>query len=76
MRLTSCEKKVLELIAYGKCNKQIAAHLGVSVSTIQNEAHNLFQKLAVSSRTEAAMKYWLSPNPELDEIIYGQGETD
>lgn len=51
--LTPREREVLELLAGGLRNKEIAAQLGTSEKTIQFHIANLYGKLGVSSRTEA-----------------------
>jgi len=52
--LTPREHEVLELIARGLINREIARILGISESTIRNHTIHLFAKLDVSDRTEAA----------------------
>ncbi len=51
--LTPREREVLELLASGLRNKEIAARLGTSEKTVQFHVANLYGKLGVSSRTEA-----------------------
>lgn len=53
-RLTSQEERVLALLGTGCTNAQIAAELTLAESTIQSHLRNLFQKLGVTNRTEAA----------------------
>lgn len=53
-RLTARERAVLELIADGMSNKEIARHLAVRPLTVKNHVHNLLQKLEVRRRGEAA----------------------
>ncbi len=53
--LTEREAEVLKLIARGKANKQIARELFVAMSTIKTHVNNLYRKLNVSSRTQAAL---------------------
>ncbi|MDW7672635.1 MAG: response regulator transcription factor, partial [Bacillota bacterium] len=53
--LTSREKEVLHLIARGCSNKEIAKALFVSEKTVKTHVSNLFQKLSVTSRTQAAL---------------------
>jgi DNA-binding NarL/FixJ family response regulator len=53
--LTSREYRVLGLVAQGRRNAGIAAELGISLRTVENHLYRIFQKLAVSSRTEAAL---------------------
>jgi DNA-binding NarL/FixJ family response regulator len=51
--LTSREVEVLELIAEGRRNKDIATLLGVSDETVHAHLKNIFLKLEVSDRTAA-----------------------
>jgi two-component system NarL family response regulator len=51
--LTEREIEVLQLLAHGKCNKEIGAELFISEFTVKGHLHNLFTKLNVLSRTEA-----------------------
>jgi DNA-binding NarL/FixJ family response regulator len=51
--LTNRERQVLGLLADGLGNKQIAARLGISTNTVKTHLELLFDKLSVSSRTEA-----------------------
>jgi DNA-binding NarL/FixJ family response regulator len=52
--LTARERQVLHLIDVGLSNKEIAERLNIEVSTVKNHVHNLFDKLHVSSRMQAA----------------------
>ena len=51
--LTSREVEVLELMALGLRNKEIAANLGISDATTQGHVKNILSKLNVHDRTEA-----------------------
>jgi Response regulator containing a CheY-like receiver domain and an HTH DNA-binding domain len=53
--LTSREIEVLELIAEGMINKEIARQLYISEKTVKNHVSNIFKKLEVSDRTQAAI---------------------
>jgi len=53
--LTSREIEVLELIAEGMINKEIAKQLYISEKTVKNHVSNIFKKLDVSDRTQAAI---------------------
>lgn len=52
-RLTSRERDVLELVAGGLSNREIAAHLYLSENTVEAHLRNVFSKLNVRSRTQA-----------------------
>lgn len=56
--LTEREEQVLTLVADGQENKAIASTLSISVFTVQNHIQNLFERLDVRNRIEAARKYW------------------
>jgi DNA-binding NarL/FixJ family response regulator len=56
--LTPRETEVLALVAKGYINKEIADRLGVSLETVRSYLKNIYEKLHVRSRTEAAMKYF------------------
>lgn len=51
--LTPREREILALLADGFGNKQIAARLGISTNTVKTHLELLFDKLDVSTRTEA-----------------------
>lgn len=53
--LTSREREVLALIASGQSNRQLANHLGITERTARTHVSNLFGKLNVTSRTQAAL---------------------
>lgn len=51
--LTSRERQVLELMAEGLANKQIAARLAISLHTVKFHVASILAKLGAASRTEA-----------------------
>ena len=51
--LTAREKEVIQLMAQGLANKQIALSLGISEHTVKFHLSSLYAKLGISSRTEA-----------------------
>lgn len=53
--LTEREIEVLRLIAKGLINKEIASELSISEKTVKNHAGNIFKKIDVSDRTQAAV---------------------
>ena len=52
--LSAQERKVLALVAEGKTNKKIANDLDLSDKTVKNYLSNIFTKLNLSRRAEAA----------------------
>ena len=53
--LTKREVEVLKLIASGMFNKEIASTLCISERTVKNHVSNIFKKIEVSDRTQAAV---------------------
>jgi DNA-binding NarL/FixJ family response regulator len=51
--LTAREREVLDLIAAGHNNRQLAGHLGLSAKTVANHISAIFAKLQVADRTQA-----------------------
>ncbi len=54
--LSQRELEVLQLMALGKTNQEIALQLIVSVGTVKAHAANIFRKLDVANRTQAVAK--------------------
>ncbi len=52
---TRRERQLLDHLAAGASNKQIAASIGVTTGTVKWHMHNLFRKLGVTNRAEAAI---------------------
>jgi len=55
-RLSDRELEILKLTAKGMSNKDIAERLFLSVRTVKAHLSNIFNKMAVASRTEAIVK--------------------
>ncbi len=53
--LTKREIEVLKDIAAGSLNKEIAINLGISERTVKNHISNIFKKIDVADRTQAAV---------------------
>ncbi len=53
--LTSKEKEVLEMVANGASNKQIAEKLFVKEVTVKTHLNSIFKKLKVTNRTQAVL---------------------
>lgn len=53
--LTDRERAVLQLVAQGLANKQIATRLGIREGTVKAHLSHVFQRIGVSDRTSAAL---------------------
>jgi DNA-binding NarL/FixJ family response regulator len=56
--LTLREKEVIELIARGRMEKEVAAELFISLKTVKTHISNIYTKLQVRTRGEALNKYF------------------
>jgi DNA-binding NarL/FixJ family response regulator len=54
--LTSREREILTLIAQGATNADIATKLTLSIKTVRNHVSNIFSKLQVADRVQAAIR--------------------
>jgi DNA-binding NarL/FixJ family response regulator len=55
-QLTAREREILELVAAGRSNPQIASTLFLSPKTVRNNVSNIFAKLHVADRAEAIVR--------------------
>jgi DNA-binding NarL/FixJ family response regulator len=55
--LSPREREILELLANGLPNKEIAGRMGVADGTVRWHLRHIYHKLHVRSRTEAALKF-------------------
>ena len=55
--LSKRELEILDLLAKGYRYKEIADELGISFDTVRSHLRNIYEKLHVTSRTEAVVKY-------------------
>jgi|SRR5436190_17846445 len=55
--LSNREREVLEFLAQGFYDKDIADKLGISIGTVRNHLQRMYRKLHVRSRTEAVLKF-------------------
>jgi len=53
--LTTRERQVLELVAAGLANKQIARRMGIAEKTVKSHLTTIFQRIDVNDRTQAAL---------------------
>jgi NarL family two-component system response regulator LiaR len=57
-QLTDRELEVLQLVAAGRRNREIAEALRVSIKTVEFHLSNILGKLNAQSRTEAVVRAW------------------
>jgi NarL family two-component system response regulator LiaR len=55
--LTARENEILELLAKGQMNKEVAFHLEISIGTVRKHIQNIYEKLHVNTRVEAVNMY-------------------
>lgn len=60
VRMTKRERQVIELIADGDTNKEIAQKLHLSTYTVKSHVHNILEKLALNTRVQIAKHAHLS----------------
>jgi two-component system nitrate/nitrite response regulator NarL len=60
--LTTRERQVLDCIRQGQSNKEIAQKLNIAETTVKNHVHHVLEKLAVTTRAQAAVHATLSSN--------------
>lgn len=58
--ITAREAQVMEWVAKGNTNKQIALHLRISSRTVQTHLERMFKKLGVRSRTELVARVYMN----------------
>jgi two-component system nitrate/nitrite response regulator NarP len=59
-QLTKRERSMLETMAEGRTNKELAAEFNLSVNTVKFHLSNLYDKLGVKNRTQAIAFYFSS----------------
>jgi two-component system nitrate/nitrite response regulator NarL len=62
-RLTARELEILDLIAGGLSNKEIAKELAIELATVKNHVHNILEKLHVGTRAAAVAELRLRHRP-------------
>jgi DNA-binding NarL/FixJ family response regulator len=53
-RITARENEIIELIANGATNKEIASRLNIAVHTVKSHVHSVLEKLTLTSRLQIA----------------------
>lgn len=59
-QLTKRERALLEALSRGLSNRQLSAEFGISANTVKFHLSNLYEKLSVSSRTQAVAFFFSS----------------
>ena len=55
VRMTNREQEIVELIAEGLANKEIAYKLNLSIYTVKSHVHNILEKMALNTRVQIAI---------------------
>ncbi|MDQ7817923.1 MAG: response regulator transcription factor [Melioribacteraceae bacterium] len=66
VRMTKRERQVIELIADGSTNKEIAQKLHLSTYTVKSHVHNILEKLTLNTRVQIAKHAHLSDSYKVD----------
>jgi DNA-binding NarL/FixJ family response regulator len=74
--LSARERQVVQYLAAGMTNREIADSLGLSRHTIKNYLFRIFDKLGVSSRTELLYVTMSNGQPQMDNSLNGTAEDD
>jgi DNA-binding CsgD family transcriptional regulator len=64
LALTPTERRVAELVAEGRTNREVAATLYLSPRTVESNLTRIYRKLDVRSRTELAHRMLAGPSPD------------
>jgi DNA-binding NarL/FixJ family response regulator len=56
VKMTSREREIVDLIADGLSNKEIAKKLSIATDTVKSHVHNILEKLSLRSRVEVAVR--------------------
>ena len=56
VKMTTREREIVDLIADGLSNKEIANRLSIATDTVKSHVHNILEKLSLRSRVEVALR--------------------
>src|SRR4030095_8805330 len=62
VRMTKRESEIVQLIAEGLANKEIAYKLNLSIYTVKSHVHNILEKMALNTRVQIAIHSHSSKN--------------
>src|SRR3990172_75533 len=62
VRMTKREREIVELIAEGLANKEIAYKLNITVYTVKSHVHNILEKMALNTRVQIALQAHGTPD--------------
>jgi DNA-binding CsgD family transcriptional regulator len=68
-RLTPTERRIAELVAEGRANKEVAAALFVTVKAVVANLSRVYAKLGVRSRTELAQRFARETEPRVSGFL-------
>lgn len=66
VRMTKRECEIVELIADGLANKEIAHKLNISIYTVKSHVHNILEKMALNTRVQIAIHARTKEYPSTD----------
>jgi len=72
--LSEREQEVLQWLASGASNREIGQRLYIAESTVKRHVYNIFGKLKVRNRTQAALRaneLGVTPHPQLRQFWEG-----
>jgi len=55
-KMTAREREIVDLIADGLSNREIANRLSIAIDTVKSHVHNILEKLSLRSRVEVAVR--------------------
>jgi len=74
-RLTAREREVLDIVAQGVTNREVAERLCVTESTVRSHMHSILDKLQLSNRVQAATFALLARQAEREDAVHFQPQT-
>ncbi len=63
-KLSQRQRQIMDMVAEGLANKEIAHRLGIAEGTVKAHIHAVFRALGVSNRTQAVLRYGSVVRPE------------